>query len=362
MPVSGDTPTPDSTAAALKETLEKLNALDAWLTDAEKRHAELIAELQEQDYNIADLNRAVDASNTKLAHTAAEIAKLRTQQDELETKRLTQAELIREHVGAAYRLTGQDFLKQLLNQESPEKFERMIRYHRTFSETRLEALAEYQDTLARLETVDEALQVQQERERSEQSELLSEQETLTNERGQRAEVIAQLDAERETRAREYERLQQDRVRLEQLLAELRRRAQELDGSAFVAARGNLPMPVTGRIRHAFGSKRADGRLIWHGIDIAAPEGSPVTAIFRGRVIFSDWLRGFGFLTVLDHGSNYMTLYGHADVLYKKEGDWVESGELIATAGNSGGRPDPGLYFEVRHKGDPQDPIIWVQRR
>ena len=135
----------------------------------------------------------------------------------------------------------------------------------------------------------------------------------------------------------------------------------LDGTDFREARGALPMPVAGRVRHAYGARRADGRLRWHGIDIDAPHGAPVTAVFRGRVVFADWLRGFGFLTVVDHGSDYMTLYGHVDVLHKKADDWVESGELIASAGNSGGMPEPGLYFEVRHKGQPKDPITWINR-
>ena len=121
------------------------------------------------------------------------------------------------------------------------------------------------------------------------------------------------------------------------------------------------MPLSGRVRHAFGSPRADGRLRWHGIDIAATEGSPVTAIYRGRVIFADWLRGFGLLTILDHGGSYMTLYGHADVLYKNVGDSVESGEIIAGAGNSGGTRNTGIYFEVRHNGVPKDPMGWVLR-
>ena len=121
------------------------------------------------------------------------------------------------------------------------------------------------------------------------------------------------------------------------------------------------MPVKGRILHAFGSPRADNRLRWHGIDIQAQQGTPITAVFRGRVIFADWLRGFGFLTVLDHGSGYMSLYGHVDVLYKKEGDWVESGEPLAGAGNSGGRADSGVYFEIRHNGKALDPITWVNR-
>ncbi len=355
------TPNADETAAQLKATLERLNALTEWFTEAEKRRSIWLVDLQRQDRDIARLNQAVTDIRATVQATDEEMQSLRAHEETLNQQRKVQAELIAEHVAAAYRLTGQDFLKQLLNQESPDEFARMIRYHRYFSESRLEALADYQATLAALEDNRQALTIQQEKQQEQQAELVAEQQTLAGDRQSRATLIDQLDAETETKTAEFERLEKDRVRLEELLAELRRRATELDGTAFAAAKGSLPMPTQGRIRHAFGSARADGRLRWHGIDIAASEGTPVTAVYRGRVIFADWLRGFGLLTILDHGSEYMTLYGHADVLYKQVGDWVESGEVIAAAGNSGGKKDTGVYFEVRHKGQPKDPISWVNR-
>lgn len=354
---------PDSleTAAQLKATLERLNALDRWFSDAEQKRAIWLVELQRQDRDIAKLNQAVVTIREKVQTTESELQQLRARQVKLGKQRATQAKRIAEHVGAAYRLTGQDFLKQLLNQESPDTFARMIRYHRYFSETRLQVLGQYQQTLAELHTNNTALTRQRQQQTVQQGELVGEQRELADERHGRARLIDQLDAETESKSTEYQRLKKDQVRLEQLLAELRRRATELDGSAFAAARGNLPMPTQGRVRHAFGARRADGRLRWHGLDIAAAQNTPVTAVYRGRVIFADWLRGFGLLTILDHGSDYMTLYGHADVLYKNVGDWVESGEVIAGAGNSGGRKDPGVYFEIRHQGEPQDPINWVTR-
>ncbi len=355
------TPDADETAAQLKATLERLNALSEWFTEAEKRRSIWLVDLQRQDRDIARLNQAVTDVRARVQATDDEMSSLREREGTLNAQRKVQAELIAEHVAAAHRLTGQDFLKQLLNQESPDEFARMIRYHRYFSESRLAALADYQATLAALEDNRQALAVQQERQQEQQSELVAEQQALAGDRQSRATLIDQLDAETETKTAEFERLEKDRVRLEELLAELRRRAIELDGTAFAAAKGSLPMPAEGRIRHAFGSGRADGRLRWHGIDIAATEGTPVTAVFRGRVIFADWLRGFGLLTILDHGSEYMTLYGHADVLYKQVGDWVESGEVIAAAGNSGGKKETGVYFEVRHEGQPKDPISWVDR-
>ena len=194
-----------------------------------------------------------------------------------------------------------------------------------------------------------------------QDTLVEEQRLLDNERENRSALIAKLDLETADKTIEYEQLKQDQTRLARLLAELQQQIGDLDGSGFIAAKGTLPMPVEGKIIHAYGAQRAEGRLRWHGIDIRAKEGTPVRAVYQGRVIFADWLRGFGLLTILDHGSGYMTLYGHADILNKNVGDWVESGEQLAGAGNSGGAQTSGIYFEVRHKGQTADPISWVAR-
>ena len=353
--------TTQETAQRLKATLERLNSLDEWFNEAEQRRNSWLVELQRQDHAIAGINSEVASIRSELRETNREIANTREERESLEVQRADQARLIAEHVAAAYRLTGQDFLKQLLNQESPDEFERMIRYHRYFSESRLDIMAQYQETLAELQVMDELLSQQQAEQKAQQQILQGEQQALSSERSTRADLISQLDAEKESKSAEYNRLEADRGRLQSLLRELRRRATALDGTAFAAAKGSLPMPTQGRVRHAFGARRASGRLRWHGLDIAAAQGTDVTAVFRGRVIFADWLRGFGLLTILDHGSDYMTLYGHTDALYKKVGDWVEPGEVIASAGNSGGKTEPGLYFEVRHKGQPKDPIAWVNR-
>ena len=350
-----------TTAAELKKTLAELNALDRWFSESEAQRTRWLVDIQAQDLKIADSNKQVNITRQAVNQTNQQLIDIEDKNVELNKKRKVQAALIGEHVAAAYRLSGQDFLKQLLNQESPDQFERMIKYHQYFSDSRLEVLSEYQNTLQQLAESNQALNAQKSLQQSQLESLQQEQRALKSQRDERASLIANLDAQTETKQEQYQRLQQDRTRLEALLEELRSRSNQLDGSAFVAAKGQLRMPVQGRVRHAFGSKRAEGRLIWHGIDIRANQGASVQAVFRGRVIFSDWLRGFGLLTVLDHGSGYMTLYGHTDVLNKKEGDWVESGETIAQAGSSGGRNNIGVYFEVRHKGQALDPINWISR-
>ncbi len=353
---------PDAAKKALDAVVERLNALDRWMTDAEKQRVRWQREVQEKDQEVATVARTVEAANQALKTVEQEIGDLAAEQKTLEARRTEQAELIGEHLAASYRMSGQDFLKLLLNQESPDTFERMSRYHRYFTEARLEALDDYRQTLDDLADNRFQLETRADEERARREDLRSREQALVREREERRDLIAELDREMEDKTGERKRLEADRSRLEQLFAELSRRATDLDGSAFVARKGNLPWPLRGRVTNAFGQSRADGRLTWHGTLIAAEEGTEVKSVFRGRVVFANWLRGFGLLTIIDHGGGYMTLYGHADVLLKTVGDWTEGGEVIARAGKSGGQQVSGLYFEVRQKGTARDPIAWLQRR
>jgi len=353
---------PAQAKKALDAVVEQLNALDRWMNDAEKQRVRWERDVQEKDREVAAVAKSVEEASRALKSIEREIDTLAAEQRALEARRAEQAERIGEHLAASYRISGQDFLKLLLNQESPDTFERMARYHRYFTNARLDALDDYRTTLDDLADNRFQLETRAEEARDQQKELKAREGALVKERRDRQDLISELDREMEGKTSERERLIADRNRLEQLFAELSRRATELDGTAFVARKGNLPWPLKGRVTNAFGQSRADGRLTWHGMLIAAEEGTEVKSVFRGRVVFANWLRGFGLLTIIDHGGGFMTLYGHADVLLKTVGDWTEGGEVIARAGKSGGQQMSGLYFEVRQKGAAKDPIGWLQRR
>ena len=133
-----------------------------------------------------------------------------------------------------------------------------------------------------------------------------------------------------------------------------------DGNAFAALRGKGKLPVKGELAATFGAKRADGPS-WKGIFIKAGEGSDVHAAGAGEVIFADWMRGFGNLIIVDHGGQYLSIYGNNQSLLKRPGDRVKAGDVIATVGNSGGNEHSGLYFELRHRGRAIDPLAWLNR-
>lgn len=346
----------------LHQVVKRLNALDEWFSDAEKQRVRWLEEVRNTDREVAELTGAVESARNAVADVRGSLQNLERHQRSLQQRRALQARRVAEHLVAASRMNGTDLLKLLLNQESPDTFDRMMRYHHYFSQARIRALQDYQQTLADLDTNHQQLAARMSELQRREAELATRQASLVKQRDQRRSLIAELDAKAEDKAGERARLTADRDRLQNLLAELMRRASQLDGKQFLARKGSLPWPLKGPVRSTFGRPRADGRLVWYGMVVAAKEGTPVTAVFKGRVIFADWLRGFGLLTIIDHGSGFMTLYGHADSLTKAEGDWVESGEVVAFAGRSGGQHDSGLYFEVRQKGIARDPLGWLAKR
>ena len=133
------------------------------------------------------------------------------------------------------------------------------------------------------------------------------------------------------------------------------------GKGFAALRGKLVSPVAGgRILARFDQPRSGGGTRWHGLLIKAANGAPVRAAASGRVVYADWLRGYGNLVILDHGGGYLTVYGHNDTLQVTVGERVESGQTIAQAGNSGSVSDSGVYFEIRKAGQALDPKPWLR--
>jgi len=160
------------------------------------------------------------------------------------------------------------------------------------------------------------------------------------------------------------RLEKDKRRLSKLLESVSQASDDLSFSdpenhrSFSKLRGRFRWPVNGVVEIRFGAPRGAGR--WEGVVIRAPEGSSVRAIHPGRVIFSDWLRGYGQLIIIRHDHDFMTLYAFNQTLAKRVGDLVKAGEIIATVGNSGGRDRPGLYFAIRHRGEPINPFRWCR--
>lgn len=286
----------------------------------------------------------------------------RREQRELATHQQQLAAAVRD----AHARGRQDTLKLLLSQEDPATVNRVLTYYRYLGAARATRIEHLQGSLDRLAKLEDQIAERRRVLEATHAEQLREKQDLEAARNTRRSALARLDADVRNRAQEIERLKRDEDRLARLVREI--------GSALSASppppkprvappavgKGHWALPVRGRLAARYGSPKAVGDLRWRGIFLAAAEGAPVTAVTHGRVVYADWLRGFGHLLVIDHGNGLMTLYGHNQSLYKGLGDPVEAGETVALSGNTGGPPWPGLYFEVRQQGVPRDPLDWCK--
>jgi septal ring factor EnvC (AmiA/AmiB activator) len=266
---------------------------------------------------------------------------------------------------AAYLIGREEPLKLLLEARDPLQSARMFAYYGYLGRARAEQIAQISQQLARLEELDTELAQQQ----AELAQLKAAQQgqlqELERRRAERSRVLASLESAAHTREQSLARLKAQQADLEQLLQQLDHSLKEVPPpdttTAFGRLLGQLRWPVGGHVKAAFGDSRAAG-VRWDGLLVATALGAPVRAVSAGRVVYADWLPGLGLLTIIDHGEGYLSLYGHNEQLYKAAGESVAAGEVIAAAGDTGGRPEPELYFEIRRGGRPVDPRPWFRDR
>ncbi len=344
--------------AELDTVVDELNALETWLSDAERRRVRWLKDVRSKDLAVAKVNSEVQAGEDALLKAEETIAALRVQRERLDRQRAAALRLLAAHIGAAYRISGKAFLELLFSQDSVQSAERMLVYQRFVILAREQAVAAYRQLAERAERNADALARQQAGVQQELAQLRSRREQLQKEREARQTLLAGLNQQVEDKENRQHRLQADRQRLRKLIAQIELRATP-GGGNFATRKGQLPWPMRGPLVSRFGEPRANSGMNWEGVQVKGALGAPVVAVHGGRVVFADWLRGFGLVAIVDHGAGYMTLYGHADQLVHKADDFVEAGEVIAHAGQSGGATAAGIYFELRAKGRPLDPMTWL---
>jgi septal ring factor EnvC (AmiA/AmiB activator) len=266
---------------------------------------------------------------------------------------------------AAYITGRQERIKLLLNQEDPAFLGRMLVYHGYFSRARALRIGDMRTALARLDDIEQALLAQQVEIDRLQTEQRDKSTLLAAEQEKRRTILAGLQAGVKEKTSELSVLEKDEQRLQQLVQSLQQALVDVPAASgqyksLRELKGKLRWPVAGEIARRYGSTQAAGKISSRGVQIASAAGTDVHAIARGRVVFADWLRGFGLLLIIDHGGGYMSLYGHNSSLYKEAGESVDGAEVIAAVGNSGGMSQTGLYLELRKNGRPFDPGPWFK--
>jgi septal ring factor EnvC (AmiA/AmiB activator) len=371
-------------ADELKTLRGRIETLRKQLSQAEESRSEAADALRESERAISDTNRRLFDLAGQQKGVRAELSRLDTQRRDLEQHVERQRALLARQLYQRYLAGQPEPLQLMLDRRDPADLARQMHYLGYVYRARARAIDDLRQDVARLQGL-----AQQTLERSRelsglQAEQVQQRRQLETQKRDRAQVLAKVSDEVQQQRRQIDRLKADEQRLTRLVDQLAKalaakraaRAAKKSGRKTPAVRneavpqagevgtfrqlkGRMRLPVAGELANRFGSPRADGGVSWRGLFIRAKPGEEVRAVAPGRVVFADWLRGFGNLVIVDHDAGYMSLYANNEAVYRQVGDSVQTGDPIASVGSTGGSPETGLYFELRHLGKPFDPLGWV---
>ena len=351
----------------LEKVQQSIGKVKDHLKSTRYKRGHVVTELQQLESKIS--KNAVDLKKTeaKIEKLNNNVSDLRGELDKLQRKLKTQRQSLSEQIRAAYAIGRQQQVKMLLNQQDPAEMGRIMVYFDYLNRAREQHITEFLDNIAEKQRLEEELNTTLTKYQETLSTRKKQENILLSQRLKRSQLLTRLEQEISNQEKNLSELEGSRNRIEKLLMSLGELLADIPQSPSVSRpfkqqKGKLPWPVSGPFLATYGEPRKQGSLKWNGVLISTAHGTPVRAVSHGRVAFADWLQGYGFITIIDHGEGYMSLYGHNETLIKQAGDWVNSGEVIATSGDSGGQPMPGVYFEIRSRGKPINPGGWCSRK
>jgi murein hydrolase activator len=390
----------------LKELRERIQALQNELSEREESKGEAADALKGSEQAISQSRRSLRELNRQQEKLNAELRQLQAREASTRVQLRHGQTQLENVLGAEYRGSKHDLMALLLSGKDPAATSRELHYYRYIARSRAELIERLRGNLAEVKKLSDDTERKREELKAITAREAEEKARLESERESKRQVLARLSSEIERSRKEISTLKRDETRLQRLVEALakmlaKKEAQkraaakreaakralqrklalakraepnanapaeprsevepDFGNAAFAKLKGRLPLPVRGELTNRFGSPRSGSRLAWSGLFIRSPEGQEVKAVAAGRVVFSDWLRGFGNLLIVDHGSGFMSIYGNNETLYKQVGEALQGGEPIAAVGNSGGNFQSGLYFELRHQGKPVDPMGWLAK-
>lgn len=367
---------------SLDELRSRIESLRKELESTQASHSEAADALKKSERAISEAKRRLHHIDRQQAASSQALQRQQAEKARLEQTIRDQQQQLSQHFYRQY-LGGQPgHLQRLLSQEDPAAAARELRYYGYVARARaaqIDALKANLDKVAKLNeetaaTLEEIAELKSEQEQQRRQ--------LEAEKQDRQEVLAKLAQQIRAQRGEISKLRRDEKQLTELVKKLSRAvpvapkrsapaplrrndslpSADLGTGSFAALKGKLRLPVRGDIVNRYGTLREGSGISWKGLFIRAEEGAPVKSVAAGTVVFADWLRGFGNLLIIDHGDDYMSLYGNNQALLKQVGDAVRAGDDIAAVGNTGGNETPGVYFELRHRSQPFDPLSWSTLR
>lgn len=352
---------------AKQQNTDKLNDVqraiakqESTIFAANKNRDILEQQLKKDDLAIAKTAKAINETDQQLLVTNNKIADLSKEKQQLSAQKIRQERLLAQQLRSAYTTGQHDYLKLVLNQDESERIQRTISYYQYLNKARINEIDKFQITITQLMEVTTQHQEQVTQLQTLKANQLQQRKNLNKNKDKRSKTLASLSKKLLSSKQQLAKLKAEEINLTAALQKLTALIRaEVDLVGLSKLKRKLSWPVKGRLLRSFGSRK-QGYLKWKGVLLGAPIGKTVQTIHNGTILFSDWLKGYGLLIVIDHGNGYMSLYAHNQTLLKSVGDRVETGEPIALVGQSGGQDQAGLYFEIRHQGKAVNPKLWCK--
>ena len=357
---------PNDTAAQLGALADEIQAIQQKLDAQEKERSTLQQALREAELQISKSDQRLAEVMQAREALQQQLTQLDNQRTRLLVAQRGRTDIIEQGIQQLWAVQQGGGLRVWLGDQDPQKVARHLAYLERIVEDQQVIIAEYQQALLAIGENRKAAADTQSQLDIQRETLADAQRALADQQAARQQAIADISATLQTDQQRLAELERDQERLNALLGEIQDvavRSENLSPAnlqPFADTRGTLAMPVNGAPANRFGERR-NAEIRWRGWLISAEQGEPVKAVHGGRVIYSDWLRGQGLLVVIDHGDGWLSLYARNHSLLRRVGDRVNSGDLIARAGASGGSEASGLYFEIRRDGKPVDPADWIRR-
>lgn len=351
-----------SSNGKLSELISKIKNVKQLLHQHKSAQLGLQKELQKTELAINDVSQKLNQSIDQLHTKEKKIKALLLQQEKIETDLARQQHDFLQQIRVTYLLgLNKNETEILLQANDPEKIDRLLTYNRFLTQRTREAIKSLKNNLTLLQESQQSLQTHTDQLKKIQQQQISQQLELDNHKHKQQNVLLTISQQVKDHTQELAQLIKNKENLEKTIQDLH--SKENYSSDFLTHHtGKFPWPIDGKILERFGSGIGHSELKQNGVLIASSEGQPVKAVAPGKVIFANWMPGYGLLLIIDHGKGYMTLYGNNTILYKKKGDLVTSHELVAKVGHTGGAQKSGLYFALRHQGKPMDPCIWCGKK
>jgi len=359
--------------AHAKDTTKELNSIQSNLKSEEnnlstlkKKRSNLEKKLEQNNKLIKILHEKTKANEETLNIQQKSIKQIRTKKNTLLLNQKSLIENISPALNSLYLLRNKSWIKVFLNQDNIVLSNRLLTYHKYFSKKHFVTIENYKNNLQELTNIETDLVTKETQLIQNKKKLMKNKTQLTIQETKQKTILLEFKSEEKKSGLKLLKLIAQQKELEKIFNNTIKKTTKLPTSnknkAFKLKKGKLHWPVKGKILHEFGASRSNSQAVWNGLFIQTNPGVIIKTPAPGKVVFSDWLKGFGLLLIINHGDGYMTLYAHNQTLLQSENEYVSEGQDIAQTGNSGSIENTGLYFEIRRNGKPINPKYWMIRQ